>query len=84
MTRPWPDEDPDNPWTRQEGGTHYRGFVIEPSEFIHKNGIQWFAANVIKYVCRYPFKNGLEDLIKARHYLDLLIHETRKATAAND
>ena len=37
-------------------------------------------ANIIKYVWRYPFKNGLEDLYKARWYLDELInHEEEKA-----
>jgi hypothetical protein len=33
-------------------------------------------ANVIKYIWRYKFKNGIEDLKKARWYLDKLItHE---------
>ena len=37
-------------------------------------------ANIIKYVWRYPFKNGLEELYKARWYLDELInHEEEKA-----
>jgi hypothetical protein len=36
-------------------------------------------ANIIKYVWRYPFKNGVEDLYKARWYLDKLIkHEEEK------
>jgi len=36
-------------------------------------------ANIIKYVWRYPFKNGVEDLYKARWYLDELIkHEEEK------
>ena len=29
--------------------------------------------NIIKYVWRYPYKNGVEDLKKARWYLDKLI-----------
>jgi hypothetical protein len=37
-------------------------------------------ANIIKYVWRYPFKNGLEDLYKAQWYLNELIkHEEEKA-----
>jgi hypothetical protein len=60
----------------QVGGSHYAGFPIQPAEFIHKNGISFLAGNVIKYVCRYSKKNGKEDLLKARHYIDLLIeHE---------
>jgi len=30
-------------------------------------------ANVLKYIMRWPHKNGLEDLKKARWYLDHLI-----------
>jgi hypothetical protein len=32
-------------------------------------------ANIIKYVWRWKFKNGVEDLRKARWYLDRLIEE---------
>lgn len=60
----------------QVGGNHYRNFAIQPAEFIHKNQIGFLAGNVIKYVCRHGAKNGVEDLQKARHYIDLLIeHE---------
>jgi hypothetical protein len=59
---------------RQEGGTHYLHFVIQPIDFIQKNNLGWCAGNVVKYVTRYPFKGQpLEDLKKARHYLDKLI-----------
>jgi hypothetical protein len=58
---------------RQEGGTHYLHFVIQPIDFIQKNGLDWCQGNIVKYVCRYKHKNGLEDLKKARHYLDKLI-----------
>lgn len=51
----------------------YRAFAIQPAEFCHKNGLSWCAANVVKYVTRYRNKNGLEDLRKAQHYLDMLI-----------
>ncbi len=54
----------------------HRDFAIQPAEFIHKNAIGFLAGNVIKYVCRHGKKNGIEDLKKARHYVDLLIeHE---------
>jgi hypothetical protein len=37
-------------------------------------------ANVIKYIWRYKFKNGIEDLKKARWYLDILIsHEENQS-----
>ena len=34
-----------------------------------------YAAHVIRYVWRYPMKNGLEDLKKAEFYLQRLIRE---------
>lgn len=58
---------------RQVGGDHYKNMKIQPTEFIHKNNIPFIPGNVIKYVCRYKFKNGLQDLEKAKHYIDLLI-----------
>ena len=57
----------------QIGGNHYRNFEIQPIEFIHKNNLSYIQGNVIKYVCRYRDKNGIEDLKKARHYIDMLI-----------
>jgi hypothetical protein len=58
---------------KQEGGRHYKDFKIQPIEFIHANGIPYMEANVIKYVCRHGHKNGREDLLKAIHYLELLL-----------
>lgn len=57
----------------QIGGDHYRRFAIQPIEFITKNRLGFCEGNVVKYICRHPFKNGKEDLLKARHYIDLLI-----------
>ena len=57
----------------QEGGSHYKDLKIQPVEFIHANGIGFFEGNVIKYVTRWRAKNGVEDLKKAKHYIDLLI-----------
>lgn len=64
---------------RQEGGDHYKDLKIQPVEFIHANGIPFIEGNVIKYVTRWRAKNGIKDLEKARHYIDLLIElEQRK------
>ena len=57
---------------RQEGGGHYKKYAIEPVEFCHRNNLSWCQANVVKYVVRFKDKGGLEDLRKARHYLDML------------
>ena len=63
----------DTPLEKQVGGSHYKGFVIQPVEFIYKNNIPFVEGNIIKYVCRHREKNGIQDLQKARHYLDMLI-----------
>jgi hypothetical protein len=62
----------------QVGGKHYKQFKIQPVEFIHINGLGYIVGNIIKYVCRYKFKNGVEDLRKARHYIDMLIEQEVK------
>lgn len=56
----------------QVGGSHY-DLAIQPWDYIAANQIGFFEGNVIKYVTRWKEKNGLEDLRKARHYLDKLI-----------
>jgi hypothetical protein len=58
---------------KQVGGNHYKDFVIQPIEFIHKNGIGFCEGNAIKYICRYKAKNGKEDLLKAKHYIELFL-----------
>jgi hypothetical protein len=69
---------------RQEGGNHYKDLPIQPVEYIHANGIGYFEGNVIKYVSRWKAKNGIDDLKKARHYLDLLIElESAKPNGPN-
>lgn len=57
----------------QVGGTHYEQNAIQPWDFIISNNLSYLVGNIIKYLCRYKNKNGVEDLRKARHYLDKLI-----------
>jgi len=59
------------PQNKQIGGNHYKEFHIQPYEFISKNNLSFFQGNVIKYVCRYMNKNGIEDLDKIIHYCEL-------------
>ena len=47
--------------------------VIECIEYIESHAFDFLEGNVIKYVTRYQNKNGSEDLMKARWYLDRLI-----------
>lgn len=57
----------------QIGGTHYKNLPVQPVEYIHKNGLGFIEGSAIKYLTRWRNKNGIEDLKKARHFIDLLI-----------
>ena len=61
-----------DPMDVQEGGDHYKKYAIQPIEFVVKNNIPVLEANALKYVVRHADKNGIEDLRKARHYLELM------------
>lgn len=65
----------------QVAGSHYKDLAIQPVEYIHANNIGYMEGNVIKYVSRWRAKNGIKDLEKAKHYIELLIElETRKCS----
>ena len=67
----------------QVGGDHYHVQAIQPIDFILANEMDFCEGNIIKYVTRWKFKNGIEDLKKARHYLDFLI-EHAEVTHGSD
>ena len=59
---------------RQVGGTHYkRGGEEHWTRAYRLFGPGYFIGCITKYVERYQAKNGIEDLDKARHFLDKLI-----------
>ena len=60
-------------WEKQIGGQHYKKMKIQPSEFVHKNKMLFAEGNVIKYICRHPYKDGKQDLLKAIHYCEMII-----------
>ena len=62
-----------NPLDVQVGGSHYKNCKIQPVEYMHANGLGYCEGAIIKYVSRYKQKNGIEDLKKAKHFIDLLI-----------
>jgi len=60
-------------WDQQVGGNHYKQLKIQPLEYALENGLGICEHAVVKYVSRWKDKGGVEDLRKARHYIDLLI-----------
>ena len=57
---------------------HYARFNIEPVRFICENNLNFFQANIVKYILRWDAKNGLEDLRKAKRYLEMFIKFVQK------
>lgn len=59
--------------SEQIAGSHYKDFPIQPVEFIEKNNLSFLEGCVVKRICRYDQKNGVEDLRKAIHEIRLLM-----------
>ena len=51
---------------------HY-DMKIQPIEYIMANGLGFCEGNILKYISRYKEKGGIDDLLKAHYYLELLI-----------
>lgn len=56
---------------------HYK-FPVSPIDIIEANNLGFHEGNILKYVLRYKAKGGVEDLRKARWYLDRLIALQKK------
>ena len=66
--------DEGNALATQVGGDHYSKLAIQPVEYINANHLSYLQGNVIKYVTRFKNKGTpLQDLQKAKHYIDMLI-----------
>jgi len=63
----------ESPLSRQEGGEHYRKLKIQPIEYIQANDLGFEEGSVVKYITRHKDKNGVQDLRKAIHFIELLI-----------
>jgi hypothetical protein len=81
----WPKDPQDTPpqepeqasaTARQVGGNHYARFPIQPGVFNQRNNLCWYAANIVKYASRAPFKGQFrQDLEKVIHYAELWLEE---------
>jgi len=47
--------------------------AIQPIEFIFFNHLPYIEGCIVKYICRWREKGGVEDLEKIKHYVDMLI-----------
>ena len=62
-----------NVYKKQIGGAHYKNMKIQPAEFINQNNLLFAEGNAIKYICRHKHKGEMQDLEKAKHYIDMII-----------
>lgn len=66
------DNENKSPLQVQVGGNHYKDFKIQPVEFCMANNLNFCQSSAIKYICRYKNKNGVQDIDKAIHFLQIL------------
>lgn len=67
-----------SPLNTQVGGNHYKQFEIQPVEFCQRNKLGFCESSVIKYISRWRDKGGIDDLNKAKHFIDMLIEIENK------
>ena len=60
-------------YNKQVGGAHYKNMKIQPAQFINDNKLLFAEGNAIKYICRHKHKGEIQDLEKAKHYIDMII-----------
>ena len=62
-------------YDKQIGGNHYKKMKIQPSKFVIENKMLFAEGNVVKYICRHPYKDGKQDLEKAVVYINWAIDQ---------
>ena len=60
-------------YDKQVGGSHYLKYKIQPSKFVIENKLLFPEASVIKYMLRHQDKDGKKDLLKAIHFIEMII-----------
>ena len=56
---------------------HYRELKSETLDYIIANELDFLEGNIVKYVTRYTYKGGVNDLLKAQTYLEKLIEREK-------
>lgn len=57
----------------QVDGNHYKDYAIQPIQYCMANNLNACQSNIVKYITRYKDKNGVKDLLKIKHYVDLIL-----------
>ena len=65
-------------WNKQHGGRHYQKYVIQPSKFVVENELLYPEGCAIKYIIRHRDKGKKQDLLKAIHFIEMIIERDYK------
>ena len=60
-------------YDQQVGGSYYLKYKIQPSKFVVENKLLFPEGSAIKYICRHSKKDGKQDLLKAIHFIEMII-----------
>ena len=60
-------------YNKQIGGNHYQKYKIQPSKFVVENKLLFPEGCAIKYIIRHQDKDGKDDLLKAIHFIEMII-----------
>jgi len=71
-------------WDKQIGGQHYQKFKIQPSKFVVENELLFPEGCAIKYICRHRFKGKKEDLLKAIHFIEMIMERDYSGPAKTE
>ena len=65
-------------WDKQHGGSHYQKFKIQPSKFVVENELLYPEGCAIKYIIRHRDKGKKQDILKAIHFLEMILERDYK------
>ena len=71
-------------WDKQHGGSHYQKFKIQPSKFVVENELLFPEGCAIKYICRHRLKGKKEDILKAIHFLEMILERDYPESSGNN
>jgi hypothetical protein len=60
-------------WDKQINGSHYQKYKIQPSKFVVENKLLFPEGSAIKYIVRHQNKGKKDDILKAIHFLEMII-----------
>ena len=66
------------PYDKQIGGSHYQKYKIQPSKFVVENELLYPEGCAIKYIIRHRDKGKKQDILKAIHFLEMILERDYK------